>query len=143
MKRGEIWTMAGGPGGASMLLPAVIVQEDGFAETVSIAVCPLASEPIDAPILRILAEPAPTNGLRNASRQPFRLGNDHADCHRPRRADGDGHVLNHGRRRQRRLRRLEGDDATTDRRQSLSTALLFGRSFAIQVCQKSKQILNR
>jgi mRNA interferase MazF len=60
--------MAGGPGGASMLPPAVIVQEDGFAETVSIAVCPLTSEPIDAPILRILAEPAPTNGLRNASR---------------------------------------------------------------------------
>ena len=40
--------MAGGPGYASKPRPAVIIQDDGFSETLSIAVCPLTSEPIDA-----------------------------------------------------------------------------------------------
>ena len=60
--------MAGSPGYASKPLPALIIQEDGFAETLSIAVCPLTSESIDAPILRIQVEPTPANGLRNTSR---------------------------------------------------------------------------
>jgi mRNA interferase MazF len=68
MKRGDIWTMAGGPGYASKPRPAVIIQDDGFAGTLSIAVCPLTSEPIDAPILRIQVEPTPENGLRDLSR---------------------------------------------------------------------------
>ena len=68
MKRGEIWTMAGGPGYASKPRPVVIIQDDGFSETLSIAVCPLTSEPVEAPILRLLVEPTPENGLRNTSR---------------------------------------------------------------------------
>ena len=68
MKRGEIWTMAGGPGYASKPRPAVVIQDDGFSETLSIAVCPLTSEPVEAPILRLLVEPTPENGLRNTSR---------------------------------------------------------------------------
>jgi mRNA interferase MazF len=68
MKRGEIWTMAGGPGYASKPRPAVIIQDDCFSETLSIAVCPLTSEPIEAPILRIQVEPTPENGLRARSR---------------------------------------------------------------------------
>jgi mRNA interferase MazF len=68
MKRGEIWTMAGGPGYASKPRPAVIIQEDGFTETLSIAVCPLTSQPIEAPMLRIKVAPSPENGLRAASR---------------------------------------------------------------------------
>jgi len=68
VKRGEIWTMAGGPGYASKPRPAVIIQDDGFSETLSIAVCPLTSEPVEAPILRLLVEPTPENGLRNTSR---------------------------------------------------------------------------
>ena len=68
MKRGEIWTMAGGPGYAGKPRPAVVIQDDGFSETLSIAVCPLTSEPVEAPILRLLVEPTPENGLRNTSR---------------------------------------------------------------------------
>jgi mRNA interferase MazF len=68
VKRGEIWTMAGGPGYASKPRPAVIIQDDGFSETLSIAVCPLTSEPVEAPILRLLVEPTPENGLRHTSR---------------------------------------------------------------------------
>ncbi len=41
MKRGEIWTMAGGLDYAGKPRPAVIIQDDGFTETLSIAVCPL------------------------------------------------------------------------------------------------------
>ena len=46
----------------------MIIQDDGFSETLSIAVCPLTSEPVEAPILRLLVEPTPKNGLRNTSR---------------------------------------------------------------------------
>jgi mRNA interferase MazF len=60
--------MAGGPGYAGKPRPAVIIQDDGFSETLSIAVCPLTSEVIEAPILRLLVQPTPENGLRNTSR---------------------------------------------------------------------------
>ncbi len=60
--------MAGGPGYASKPRPAVILQDDGFSETLSITVCPITSEPTEAPILRILVEPTPENGLRKSSR---------------------------------------------------------------------------
>jgi len=46
----------------------VIIQDDGFRETLSIAVCLLTSEPVEAPMLRILVEPTPENGLRAPSR---------------------------------------------------------------------------
>ena len=68
MMRGEIWTMAGGPGYASKPCPALILQDDGFTETLSIAVSPLTSQPIEAPMLRIQVEPSPENGLRETSR---------------------------------------------------------------------------
>jgi mRNA interferase MazF len=68
VRRGEIWTLAGGPGYASKPRPAVIIEDDGYKETLSIAVCPLTSQPIEAPMLRILVEPSPENGLRAVSR---------------------------------------------------------------------------
>ena len=46
----------------------MIIQDDGFSETLSIAVCLLTSEPLEAPMLRIFVEPSPENGLRAASR---------------------------------------------------------------------------
>jgi mRNA interferase MazF len=46
----------------------VIIQDDCFPETLSIAVCPLTSQPTEAPILRVLVEPSPENGLRETSR---------------------------------------------------------------------------
>jgi len=60
--------MAGGPGYAGKPRPAVIIQDDGFSETLSVAVCPLSSETVESPILRLLVEPTPKNGLRNTSR---------------------------------------------------------------------------
>ena len=68
MRRGEIWTTAGGPDYAGKPRPVVIVQSDAFPLTHSITVCPLTSDPTDAPIVRPLIEPDTENGLRLVSR---------------------------------------------------------------------------
>lgn len=52
MIRGEIWTVAGGVY-ASKPRPAVIIQDDLFDATPSVAVAPLTSQLVDAPLLRI------------------------------------------------------------------------------------------
>jgi len=68
IRRGEIWTVAGGAGYAGKPRPAVIVQDDRIYTTESITLCPLTSDPSDAPIFRIAVEPSEKNGLRVASR---------------------------------------------------------------------------
>jgi mRNA interferase MazF len=67
MKRGEIWTMAGGSGYASKPRPVVIIQDDAFDATASIIVCLVTSEAIEAPILRLPVEPTSDNGLHQTS----------------------------------------------------------------------------
>ena len=48
--------------------PAVIVQSDAFPENhVSVVVCQLTSELVDAPDFRLTIEPSPGNGLRPKS----------------------------------------------------------------------------
>lgn len=68
MKRGEIWTMAGGKDYAGKPRPVVIVQDDRFDKTHSVTVCPFTTNPIDTPLARVLVEPTESNGLRSASR---------------------------------------------------------------------------
>ena len=68
MKRGEIWTAAGGKDYAGKPRPVVIIQDDRFDATGSITVCPFSSDPTDAPLLRLAVEPSSTNGLLIASR---------------------------------------------------------------------------
>lgn len=67
MKRGEVWTVAGGPDYAGKPRPAVILQEDAFDATSSITICPFTTHAIDAPLLRLQIEPSERNGLRAAS----------------------------------------------------------------------------
>ena len=43
--------------------PAVIIQSD-YLTTHSVLVCPLTSDPIDAPLYRLAIPAAPANGLR-------------------------------------------------------------------------------
>ena len=64
MKRGEIWTVAGGTAYAGEPRPAVIIQDDAFDATASIIVCALTTEPADAPLFRLPIEPNVGNGLR-------------------------------------------------------------------------------
>jgi mRNA interferase MazF len=64
MKRGDIWTVAGGTGYAGKPRPAVIIQDDAFDATASIVVCAFTTETVDAPLLRLPIEPSAGNGLR-------------------------------------------------------------------------------
>jgi mRNA interferase MazF len=64
MKRGEIWTVAGGAGYAGKPRPAVIVQDDDFDATRSITICAFTTDPIEAPLFRIRIQPGARNGIR-------------------------------------------------------------------------------
>lgn len=64
LKRGEIWTVAGGADYAGKPRPAVIIQDDAFSGTASITLCPFTSHHVEAPLLRLLVEPSDMNGLR-------------------------------------------------------------------------------
>lgn len=68
MKRGEIWTVAGGAAYAGKPRPAVIIQDDRFDANDSVVVCPVTSDPTDAPSFRIPVEPDDENGLRTPCR---------------------------------------------------------------------------
>lgn len=68
MKRGEIWTVAGGKDYAGKPRPVVILQDDRFDETDSITVCAFTTDPTDAPLFRLLVQPNESNGLRAVCR---------------------------------------------------------------------------
>ena len=68
VKRGDIWTVAGGPDYAGKPRPAVILQDDAFDATASVTLCPFTTHAVDAPLVRLLVEPSDRNGLRTASR---------------------------------------------------------------------------
>ncbi|MGH7567220.1 MAG: type II toxin-antitoxin system PemK/MazF family toxin [Gemmatimonadota bacterium] len=68
MKRGEIWTVAGGSEYAGKPRPAVIIQDDYFDATLSLTICAFTSDPTEAPLFRILVDPNERNGLQSPSR---------------------------------------------------------------------------
>ena len=68
MKRGEIWTVAGGKDYAGKPRPAVILQDDRFDAADSITLCAFTTDPADAPLFRLLIKPSERNGLRDECR---------------------------------------------------------------------------
>ncbi len=64
MKRGEIWTVAGGKGHAGKPRPVVVLQDDRFDMTDSVTICAFTTDPTDAPLFRLAIEPSESNGLR-------------------------------------------------------------------------------
>jgi mRNA interferase MazF len=64
MKRGEVWTAAGGQDYAGKPRPVVILQDDRFEGTASITVCMLTTRLTDAPLFRLTVVPTPDNGLK-------------------------------------------------------------------------------
>jgi len=64
VKRGEIWTVAGGKDYAGKPRPVVILQDDRFDRTESITVCSFTTDPTEAPLFRLPVEPNERNGLR-------------------------------------------------------------------------------
>ena len=67
MRRGDIWTVAGGPDYAGKPRPALILQDDAFDATASITICPFTTHAIDAPLMRLPIDPSAQNGLRVSS----------------------------------------------------------------------------
>ena len=67
MKRGDVWTVAGGPDYAGKPRPAVVLQDDAFDVTASVTICPFTTHSVDAPLVRLPIEPTERNGLRAAS----------------------------------------------------------------------------
>ncbi|MEX1022171.1 MAG: type II toxin-antitoxin system PemK/MazF family toxin [Dehalococcoidia bacterium] len=67
MKRGEIWTVAGGGDFAGKPRPAVIVQDDRFESTQSITICMFTTSLREASFLRIPVAPDERNGLDRPS----------------------------------------------------------------------------
>lgn len=63
MKRGEIWTIAGGPDYAGKLRPAIIIQSDRFDATLSVSVCPHTTTPVETLHVRFTIRPTEANGL--------------------------------------------------------------------------------
>jgi mRNA interferase MazF len=64
MRRGDIWTVAGGKDYAGKPRPVVIVQDDSFDATDSIIVCALTTDETEAALFRLPIEPSERNGLR-------------------------------------------------------------------------------
>lgn len=67
MRRGDLWTAAGGRYYASKPRPVLVVQDDRFDATDSVTVCPLTTDPTEIPLLRIPLKPAASNGLAQPS----------------------------------------------------------------------------
>ena len=67
MRRGEVWTAAGGSGYVGKARPVVIIQDDRFDATASVTVCAFTTDPTEAPLLRLVVEPDDINGLRERS----------------------------------------------------------------------------
>jgi len=67
VRRGEVWTAAGGKNYAGRPRPVLVVQDDRFDATDSITVCPLTSDPTEIPLLRIRLDSEPGTGLAQPS----------------------------------------------------------------------------
>lgn len=63
MRRGEIWTVAGGRDYMGKPRPAVIVQDDDFDATGSVTLCASTSDPTEAPLFRVRIEPNERNAM--------------------------------------------------------------------------------
>lgn len=68
MRRGEIWTVAGGQDYAGKPRPAVILQDDSFDATNSVTLCAFTTDETDAPLFRLPIESNARNGLQAACR---------------------------------------------------------------------------
>ncbi len=67
MRRGDVWTAAARGAYPGKPRPVVIVQDDRFDATTSVTVCPLTTDPVHAPLLRVLVDNDAANGLSQPS----------------------------------------------------------------------------
>ena len=67
MRRGEVWTVAGGPDYAGKPRPAVILQDQRFEMIESVTIIPFTADLADAALFRLRFQPDTSNGLRAPS----------------------------------------------------------------------------
>jgi mRNA interferase MazF len=67
LRRGEVWTAAGGPGYAGKPRPVVVIQDDRFDATESVTICAFTTDSTEAPLFRLRIQASATNGLRDES----------------------------------------------------------------------------
>jgi mRNA interferase MazF len=67
VRRGDVYTAAARGPYTAKPRPVVIVQDDRFDATASITVCPLTTNPVEAPLARIRIDPDARNGLDEPS----------------------------------------------------------------------------
>jgi len=65
MRRGEIWTVAGGKDYVGKPRPAVIIQDNSFDATDSITICAFTTDETDAPLFRLPVVVTDRNGLNS------------------------------------------------------------------------------
>lgn len=65
--RGDVWTVSG-KDYTGKPRPAVVLQDNRFDATESVTVCPLTTDPTDAPLIRLPIDPTEQNGLQAQSR---------------------------------------------------------------------------
>ncbi len=63
MRRGDIHIAAARGTYTGKPRPVVIVQDDRFDATVSVTICPLTTNPVQAPLTRIAVEPTAATGI--------------------------------------------------------------------------------
>ena len=68
MRRGDIYIAAARGIYTGKPRPVVIVQDDRFDATASITVCPLTTNPLDAPLTRIDVEVTAATGIEQPSK---------------------------------------------------------------------------
>lgn len=66
MRRGDVVLVAGGVY-ESKPWPALVMQDDRFAASDSVTVCPFTTTRVDAPLLRVAVEADEVNGLKQDS----------------------------------------------------------------------------
>jgi mRNA interferase MazF len=67
MRRGDIYIAAARGVYTGKPLPVIIVQDDRFDATASVTVCPLTTNPVEAPLTRIAIEPTAGTGIEQPS----------------------------------------------------------------------------
>ncbi|ORX02138.1 type II toxin-antitoxin system PemK/MazF family toxin [Mycolicibacillus trivialis] len=68
MRRGDIHVAAARGVYTGKPRPVVIVQDDRFDATASVTVCPLTTNPVEAPLSRIAVEPTAATGIEQPSK---------------------------------------------------------------------------
>lgn len=68
MKRGEVWTVSGGPDYAGKPRPAVILQNDSYSKAVeSVTICMFSTKALEDTDIRPLIHPDSGKGIKHRS----------------------------------------------------------------------------